>query len=64
MFQNTVMEQIGRVNMTRGDRLIAESAARCAASAVDLLCRIAAPVNRSHVSHEALNSLFPGGNLS
>lgn len=66
MFQKPfdMIEQIGRANMTRGDRLIAVSAARNAESAVGLLYRIAAPVNRSHDSHAALNSLFPGGTLS
>jgi hypothetical protein len=46
MFQGSfdVMESIRSVHLSKGDRLIAESAARGAESAVDLLCRIGAQV--------------------
>jgi len=42
MFQSNfdVMESIRGVNLSKGDRLIAEGAARGAEGAVDLLCRI------------------------
>lgn len=44
MFQDSfdVMEPIRRVNLSKGDRLIAESAARGAESAVEVLCLIGA----------------------
>jgi hypothetical protein len=44
MFQSSfdMMESIRSINLSTGDRLIAESAARAAESVVEILCRIGA----------------------
>jgi hypothetical protein len=54
-----VMERIGRAHMTRGDRLIAVSAARGAEPAVELLYKICSKIQSAVALAEPV--LFPQG---